>query len=194
ARHARRLLQERVASGGRKPAEVAAIHELLAKLAFEHKDETRRLRGLWALHVTGGLTEARVLKALKADGKNEYVRAWAVQLALEDRKPSDAVSNELATLATRDLSPVIQLYLASAAQRLPAERSIDVFPSIGSFPDVPAKNREALYADPNLPLMYWYAAERRLAYWGEKKDFQNVELLLGAYQSPRMREFMIRRL
>src|SRR5205823_10303238 len=70
-RHARRLLQERAAAGKLDKG----THELLAKLAFEHKDETRRLRGLWALHVTGGLTEDRILKALKPDGKNEYVRA-----------------------------------------------------------------------------------------------------------------------
>src|SRR5439155_15612215 len=58
-RHARKLLQER---GG------AAVHEALAKIAFGHPDETRRLRGLWALHGTGGLTEERLLKAMEDAG------------------------------------------------------------------------------------------------------------------------------
>src|SRR5690606_34372786 len=47
-RHARRLLQER----GGNPA----VHASLATIALEHADTSRRLRGLWALHVTGGLS------------------------------------------------------------------------------------------------------------------------------------------
>ena len=51
-------------SGRRTRRWSTGTHEVLAKIAFEHKDETRRLRGLWALHATGGLTEERMLKAL----------------------------------------------------------------------------------------------------------------------------------
>src|SRR5205085_2543025 len=73
-RHGRRLLQERGAT--------PEIHEALAKIAFAHEEEPRRLRGLWALHVTGGLTEERVLKGLVDSGA--YVRGWSIQLALEN--------------------------------------------------------------------------------------------------------------
>src|SRR5207244_732099 len=55
-RHARRILQER----GGNPA----VHEALSKIAFDHPEVPRRLRGLWALHVTGGLTEERLQRAL----------------------------------------------------------------------------------------------------------------------------------
>jgi len=189
-RHARRLLQERAAAGKLDKG----THELLAKLAFEHKDETRRLRGLWALHVTGGLTEDRILKGLKQKGNSDYFRAWTVQLALEDRKASTAVSTELERMCARDLSVIVQLYLASAAQRLPADKSSEVFANLGSFPNATARDQQALETDPNLPLMYWYAVERQLAYWGEKKEFQKVEGLLGSHEAPRMREFLIRRL
>src|SRR5262245_35538486 len=50
-RTARRLLMERVAAKKLNPK----VREKLEKLAFKHADITRRLRGLWALHVTGGL-------------------------------------------------------------------------------------------------------------------------------------------
>src|SRR5262249_37396626 len=63
-RESRRLLQERAA---KKPLD-PKVHEALAEIAFGHKDETRRLRGLWALHVTGGLTPERLTKGLADAG------------------------------------------------------------------------------------------------------------------------------
>ncbi|HUY35808.1 MAG TPA: PVC-type heme-binding CxxCH protein, partial [Pirellulales bacterium] len=129
-RHARRVLQER---GGNEE-----VHAALAKMAFEHPDETRRLRGLWALHVCAGLTEERVRLGLAND--RPLVRAWTIQLAMEDTSPSPSTQTELGTrgtgaslglcpshqlveLARRDPSPIVRLYLASALDRLPwAER------------------------------------------------------------------------
>src|SRR5437763_4966041 len=60
-RQARRLLMERTAARKLDPK----VREPLEKTAFEHKDATRRLRGLWALHVTGGLSEKQVLAGLE---------------------------------------------------------------------------------------------------------------------------------
>ena len=108
-RHARRILQER---GGSQET-----HAGLEKIAFDHKDETRRLRGLWALHVTGGLTPERLGKALT--DKSPYVRGWAIQLALEEGKPAAELLKKLADMAIKDPSPVVRLYLASAANACP---------------------------------------------------------------------------
>src|SRR5581483_11498960 len=63
ARHARRLLQERYSipiPPGVKHTSARGVHVELEKIAFGHPDEGRRLRGLWALHATGGLTAERV--------------------------------------------------------------------------------------------------------------------------------------
>jgi putative membrane-bound dehydrogenase-like protein len=140
-RHARRILQER----GGSPA----VHEALAKIAFGHADETRRLRGLWALHVTGGLTDERIRKGLADAGA--HVRAWTIQLALEQgRAPADLL-DRLAELAKSDPSPVVRLYLASGAQRLPLEARWPIVLNL-------VKHSEDA-GDHNLPLMYWYAAE-----------------------------------
>jgi putative heme-binding domain-containing protein len=140
-RHARRLLQER----GARPA----VHEALAKIAFEHADETRRLRGLWALHVTRGLTSDRINKGLSDPG--EHVRAWTIQLALEDGKPSTELLKKLVELAWKDPSPVVRLYLASGAQRLPPSQRWAILAGLLTH----TKDER----DHNLPLMYWYAAE-----------------------------------
>src|SRR5262249_44679984 len=82
-RHARRLLQDRAAAG--KLAR--DTHDGLRKILADDPDATRKLRALWALHATGGLTEADHLKLLGHD--SEYVRGWTVQLALEGKNPSE---------------------------------------------------------------------------------------------------------
>ncbi len=71
-RHARRILQER----GPDPA----VHAALKRILRENPDVTRKLRALWALHVTDGLTEPELLDLLKND--SEYVRSWAVYLTV----------------------------------------------------------------------------------------------------------------
>jgi putative membrane-bound dehydrogenase-like protein len=146
ARHAQRLLQERAANKKLEDGTRAA----LAKIAFQSDDEGLALRGLWSLHVTGGLAEEGWLdKALTND--SAYVRAWAVQLGMEEGKPDDALLKSLAELAAADRSPVVRLYVASAAQRLPAEKRWDIVEALVRHADDAT--------DPNLPLMDWYAAE-----------------------------------
>ena len=71
-RHARRILQER----GPDPA----VHAALKRILRENPDVTRKLRALWALHVTDGLTEPELLELLEHD--SEYVRSWAVYLTV----------------------------------------------------------------------------------------------------------------
>src|SRR5262249_54079353 len=59
-RHARRLLHER-AVAGRLGADV---HRDLREILNNNPEATRKLRALWALHVTGGLDEPRLLDLL----------------------------------------------------------------------------------------------------------------------------------
>ena len=140
-RHARRILQER------KPQ--PDIHDALAKIAFNHADETRRLRGLWALHATGGLTDERINQGLSDAGP--YVRGWTIQLALENGKASPALLAKMNEMAQNDPSPIVRLYLSSALQRLPlADRW-----EIGAALAWHAEDAK----DHNLPLMIWYGVE-----------------------------------
>jgi putative membrane-bound dehydrogenase-like protein len=146
ARHAQRLLQERAAS--RKLD--AGTREALAKTVAEDEDEGRQLRALWALHVTGGIkTDGDSRSPLESD--SAYVRAWALQLSLEEGKAGDGLLRKMAAMAAEDSSPVVRLYVASAAQRLPAEKRWEVVEGLA------AHSGDA--DDPNLPLMDWYAAE-----------------------------------
>lgn len=159
-RHARRALEERAAGHA---LAVDAKQKLLEILNPENQP-TRlllpsfgkpvapalvELRALWALHVTGGLTEEIGLKLLKKS--DEYLRAWTIQLLAENGKVSTATLGEFARLAREDQSPVVRLYLASMLQRIPTEQRWDVISGLL------ARGEDAL--DHNLPLMYWYAAE-----------------------------------
>jgi putative heme-binding domain-containing protein len=176
-RHSRRILQERAKNG----PEVLATGTVTAleKIAFDHPDETRRLRGLWVLHVIGGLNPERIAKAF--DDRSPYVRGWAIQLALEDGKASAELRKKLEDMARKDPSPVVRLYLASAAGRLPLEERWTLLAALV------AHGEDA--NDHNLPLMYWYAAEP-LA----EVDAARALTLAGEAKIPTLLQFMIRRI
>jgi putative membrane-bound dehydrogenase-like protein len=140
-RHARRILQER----GPDPT----VHARLEPILHDHPDVTRRLRALWALHVTDGLSERDKLDLLGDD--NEYIRSWAVYLLVEGKNPSKDALRRFARLARQDQSALVRLYLASALQRVPADKRWDVVAGLS------ARDEDA--GDQNLPLMVWYAAE-----------------------------------
>ena len=48
----------------------------------EHKSVPKRLRALWALSVTDGVKADDLMKLFK--DRNEHVRAWAIQLLMND--------------------------------------------------------------------------------------------------------------
>jgi putative membrane-bound dehydrogenase-like protein len=130
----------------------AQIRSALADAVRDAIRPEYRLRSLWALHVTGGLEQAHINQGLShADA---HLRAWTIQLACEGKNPSSETLQAMVKLAQSDPSPVVRLYLASAAQRLP--RSFDHV-KWGIVEGLAAHAEDA--EDPNLPLMVWYALE-----------------------------------
>jgi len=176
-RHARRVLAERAARGPIKPEAV----EALTKIALEHADETRRLRGLWALHASGSLDGSLTRKFL--DDQSPYVRAWAIQL--DGDNPARAIEPEtlarLEQLAASDPSPVVRLYLASRVQRLPVEQRWNMLAALAGHSDDDG--------DQNLPDMYWYALEPLL-----DADAPRALKLAVDAKIPRLLRFATRRL
>jgi putative membrane-bound dehydrogenase-like protein len=196
SRHARRILHERFerfqtetskvlagSSDAGQVVDLVARHtRLVRRLAIsieQGKATSEMLRALWSLDVVGGLTPENILVALKS--KDAYVRAWAVQFALEYRRAPPDIFGELRRLAREDESPVVRLYLASALQRIPIEQR---WPSLEYLI---AHAEDA--SDHNLPLMYWYAAEPCVA-----SDPAKAVALLKQSKIPVVREFIARRL
>ena len=168
ARHARRVLQERQANTS-----------VLAKALKSNRSVPLRLRALWALRVTGNLDEKK-LEGLLQDS-SEHLRAWAIQLLCENRKPSEAARAEFARMAHEDKSPLVRLYLASAMQRLLLKQRVPVLAHLLAH----TEDKD----DQNLPLMYWYATEPVVS-----ADRVAAVKLLTACQIPKVRQFITHRM
>jgi putative membrane-bound dehydrogenase-like protein len=168
ARHARRVLHERQANTS-----------VLAKALKSNRSVPLRLRALWALRVTGNLDEKK-LEGLLQDS-SEHLRAWAIQLLCENRKPSEVARAEFARMAHEDKSPLVRLYLASAMQRLLLKQRVPVLAHLLAH----TEDKD----DQNLPLMYWYATEPVVA-----ADRVAAVKLLTACQIPKVRQFITHRM
>ena len=55
------------------------LRALITRMFREQKDVTRKLRALWALHVTGA-ADASFLRGI-LDHEDEHIRSWAIRLA-----------------------------------------------------------------------------------------------------------------
>lgn len=149
ARRARGILQKRAASGKLQPETHAQLREIFQK----NKNTDWRLRAMWGLHITGGLTSEELVKSLS--DREPYIRSWAIQLLCEDKEPSAAALAKFRSMARRDRSPVVRLYLASALQRIPTENKWDIASNL-------VKKKEDVN-DHNLPKMIWFGIEPLMA-------------------------------
>ena len=159
-RQARTILQER---GPNKK-----VHKALKEILAKNPDVTRKLRAMWALHVTKGFTEKELTDLLSDE--SEYVRSWAIQLLAESKTISPETLKRFATLAQNDNSALVRLYLTSAMLRLEPAQRWDVMDALVQK----TEDKE----DHNLPLMVWYAAEplaavdmKRFLQMAEKSKF-----------------------
>lgn len=144
-RQSRRILQERGLNN--------LTRQKLLRMIFTHEDPTRRLRGIWTLHVMQGLDPNLQLQLLADD--NPYVRGWVIQLATERGPLAPELLARFEELAKSDPSPVVRLYLASAVQRIPLESRWNIVAALAAHAED--------VNDHNLPLMNWYALEPLVA-------------------------------
>ncbi len=195
ARHARRILQERVAGNEFDPIRANRVNAIigLLKPLLGHPDAVFRLRGYWVNHAV------QPRSFIGYHDPDPFVSAWMNQISLERGVPVYSmvpvgklgdVQNQgivysalglLEYLAKNDASPVVRLGIASAAQRLPVNDRWGVLASLV------AHGEDA--SDHNLPLMYWYAAEPL----AEKDPAKALDLALAAKMPP-LPQFMVRRI
>lgn len=176
-RHSRRLLQERAAQRAIDPVAI----EQLMKVALGHEQDTRRLRGAWALACIGKFN-VELRDRLLVDA-SPYVRGWAIQLSLDGQRAGGELVERLAKMAREDSSSVVHLYLASAAQQLPPVERWDILQGLASH--------AANAGDHNLPLMIWYAAEPL----AEADPQRALDFALKAGEAmPLIRDYMLRRI
>jgi putative membrane-bound dehydrogenase-like protein len=151
-RHARRILQERSVSRDAKQSE--ALRKQLNEIATKNTDETRRLRGLWALHATT-LIDSKVSAAAMYDD-SPHVRGW-IETITADGKYESLPCGTAFFLSLPFEHPVVRRRILSALPRW-APDSKDGWASRRLYLTylVQAAGDDA---DPNLPYMMWYALE-----------------------------------
>ncbi len=149
ARRARVILQHRATSSGVSDEAVNSLSELL----HSNEDSDYRLRALWSLHVSGALDEETLITFLR--DKDEYIRAWTIQLICEDGHPGSKAMTSITKLARRESSPVVRMYLAAALQRVNNE-------SVWQIANALIRNKED-DSDPNIPHMLWFGIEPLVA-------------------------------
>jgi hypothetical protein len=128
------------------------VHKALDKFFVSSKTSPKRLRALWAQHVTKRFADDAKQKLVQLlSHSDEHVRAWAIQLLSEDKNPPASIKPILEKLAQTDPSPTVRLYLAAAVPRLPLDHR---FPILNSL----SQHAEDI-DDPKLPRMIWFALE-----------------------------------
>jgi putative membrane-bound dehydrogenase-like protein len=174
-RHARRLMQERIAARVLSPD----VAKELKQLVKTQKDAPQRLRALWALYCIGSADRELLLPLL--NDTQPTVRAWAVTLLVEDGILPEAAESKLVVLAKQEKDSFVRMKIASALQRLPSEQRWSITEALA------AKDHDA--SDTPLSLMLWYAIEPAVP--------KNVTRALGLLQvarQPLLRECIARRI
>jgi putative heme-binding domain-containing protein len=174
-RHARRLLQERAAAG--KP--MRQVHQRLHDLFRKQRDVTRKLRAMWALHVTGGLSDDWLIAQLTAD--DEHIRAWATRLLVDRQPVRTDVAGHFLRLAGTESAWLVRMELASALQRLPHPQRLPIAQALA------AGGQEK--QDPNLMRMVWYGIEPAVA-----ADSPNAVAMVQTNVAPKIRRLIARRI
>ena len=167
-------LAERAADSATDPE----IHQYLLTKFHSDESEQKRLRRLWALHVTGGTTSELLASCL--DDKSEHVRCWAIRFLTEDGNLSPSVLAKFQSMAQSDDSGLVLTWLASALQRLRYEDRWPIALALGSHKE---------YAnDRVLPLMVWYGVEPAVL----ANPDQAIDMVVSC-QLPIVREYIARR-
>jgi putative membrane-bound dehydrogenase-like protein len=149
ARHASRLLQERQTNRPRDQfGKHGGIPISLQNRLVSDPNPIHRLRAMWVQHVCEALgsDRDRMLVAPHAP-----VRAWAVQLNLENGEARPELLTRLVEMARSDPDPMVRRFIAAGLQRIKPSDRFAVLEGLLSH--------AADASDHNLPYMYWFAAE-----------------------------------
>ncbi len=133
----------------RDPALIAPLRQILAARSLGQLS----LEALWALHLSGGLTDDAAVELLVHP--DPYVRAWTVRLLGDRGDVSSEISRTLVEMATKETHVETRSQLAATARRLPAATALPLLEVLIAH-DEDAK-------DPYIPLQLWWAMESKVS-------------------------------
>ena len=138
-REARQILTQRKAID-----QAPVLRDLVAE-----NDAQTAIEALWALYGVGGLDEPFTLRCL--DSKYPTVRLWAMRLACDAKKVSPAMLAGMENMLRDEPSPMVRAQGACSARRLPVTDGLTLTTVL--------LNHSEDIADPQIPLLLWWALE-----------------------------------
>lgn len=123
----------------------ATVLPLLYPL-FRSADGQTALEALWAIHLSGGWSEAIALEAMNHG--DPYVRLWAIRLTGDTHQASKKTARKLIQLAGQEKHPEVIGQLASSAKRLPPQVAVPMILHL-------LKNENTAQDPDNLHLIWW---------------------------------------
>lgn len=117
--------------------------------ALQRNSGQNALETLWALNLTGGLTEAEELKLL--GHSDPFVRLWTVRLLGDTQRVSPELAGKLTSLAAKEPNLEVRNQLAATAKRLPAQAGLALVRALAMRAEDAEDNR--------MPLLLWWAIE-----------------------------------
>jgi putative membrane-bound dehydrogenase-like protein len=172
-RHARVILHERAT---KSQLDSKLVHAKLLDMLKTAKTFGKKLRALWALHVTGA-DQSVFMNGL--NNSDEYIRAWSIQLLSEDKATTAAIA-KFENMAKNDSSPIVRRYLASALQRMSYEQRWGILAAL-------SKHGEDV-KDHNIQKMVWLALEPMV-----ETNMERALELAATSAMPKLQEFTARR-
>jgi putative heme-binding domain-containing protein len=171
-REARRILMER-----RDSSVCASLADMVL-----HEKGRLALEALWALHLSGGLTDDRAMKFI--DHPFEHVRAWTIRLLGDEGRVAKRISARLVELAQNEPSATVRSQLACTCKRLPGPDALSIVEKLLA--------RSEDVADPLIPLLLWWAIEDRAI--SDRAGVLKLADGTEAWNRPIMRTFIVGRL
>jgi putative membrane-bound dehydrogenase-like protein len=172
-REALRILAER-----RDPAVIPQLETDLS----QQQDERLVVRTLWALLVSGGMTDNLALKLL--DHPSEHVRSWTIRWLGDQKEITPSISARFLALAATEPSSTVRSQLACTCKRLKGPVALPIVDQLC--------NRVEDLSDPHIPLLLWWAIEDKAI-----SDRPQVLQLFGtaaAWQRPLTQAIILERL
>ncbi|MBX3421621.1 MAG: c-type cytochrome [Pirellulaceae bacterium] len=153
ARTARRLLSERYSSG-KSQLEITAVRAQIDGAMNQSTDLATKIRLLETCYGVGAADESWLTSFIASE--HEQLRVAALRLLVDQQTPSQCTLTHqakslLVKMAHHDRSGLVQLYLASALQRLPANLCWQIAKPLAS--------RSEFAADRMFPSMLWFGVE-----------------------------------
>lgn len=142
------------------------------------------LESLWALHLSGGLTNEAAMQLLKHE--DQYVRAWTVRLLCDHHQVAPQIAAALAKLAASEPYIFVRKQLACSARRLPAVDGLPIIRNLLKY------DEDAV--DLHQPLLLWWALESKAGV--DERDLI-LEIVLSdaeIWQRPLMTQHLTERL